>query len=317
MKSLNIVRKIPRNFLVLLLGVSLFGIVLAAPPSQVTGVKVELVGDNSVQLSWDEATSDEGVITGYKIYYGKKSVTKAGELYEDNIDVADARTSYPITDLEFGKTYYFAVTAVDDQLQESENYSEEASVEIPAKKDEPPVDNTQTENQDTSNNNELQTLPPDKPEQDVNQEDQQINDQNTKPSAPVQEMDIQPPLDATNLTVDKSNLKNRSTVTLRWKKSVDLDGDVVDQVFYVKKGNGDWDNGYSIGKDLEEMVFDVDKNTNYEVKIVTVDQAGNRSAGVSQTFSTETLATSGPGMFITLAIVAVIMFFFLSFRKRS
>jgi len=68
---------------------------------------------------------------------------------------------------------------------------------------------------------------------------------------------------------------------------------------------------------LEEMVFDVRENTDYAVKIVTVDQAGNRSLGTTLTFSTTTLATSGPGMLFTLSVVAIIMFFYLSFRRRT
>ncbi len=86
---------------------------------------------------------------------------------------------------------------------------------------------------------------------------------------------------------------------------------------FVKKGNGNWDNGYSIGKDLEEMVFDVQKNKDYQIKIVTLDKDGNRSNGATATFSTETLATSGQGMIIPFAIAAIVMFFFLSFKRRS
>jgi len=263
--------KISRNFLVVILSFAFYGLSFAAtPPSQVTGVKAELVGDNSVQLSWDEATSEEGVITGYRVYFGTKSVQNEGEKYEDDIEVTGNRTSLPIENLDYGKTYYFAVTAEDDELNQSLNYSEEVSVEIPAKKDEPVIDNPEQneqpeEQQPIENPNQQETQPEAQNQEPVN--NQPENTQPEKPAAPI--IDITPPVDARNLIIDKSDLQKNNTVVIRWQKSADLDGDVTDQVFYVKRGKGNWDNGYSIGKDLEEMVFDVKKDTDYQVKIVT------------------------------------------------
>ncbi len=312
--NIKLLAKIPRNFLIFALSIGVCGMAFAAtPPSQVTGVKAELVGDNSVLLSWDEATSEEGVITGYRIYYGTHSVQKEGEVYDDEIQVTGDRTSYPIENLDYGKTYYFAVTAEDDELNQSLNYSEEVSVEIPAK----PEEETTTEPEETETPAQETEQPTATTQQPEQAEPQQIPEttEPEKPAAPV--IDITAPVDATNLVVDKSDLKDHSTVTIRWKKSADLDGDVTDQMFFVKKGNGNWDNGYSIGKDLEEMVFDVQKNKDYQIKIVTLDKDGNRSNGATATFSTETLATSGPGMIIPFAIAAIVMFFFLSFKRRS
>lgn len=297
--------KFPRNFLALLLAFSFYGLSFAAtPPSQIAGVTAKLVGENSVSLSWDEATSEEGVVVGYKIYYGTTSVQNEGEYYDDEVEVA-AQTSYPIENLTPGNTYYFAITAMDDELNQSENYSEEVSVEIPAIKVEEPI----IEDPIIENPQEEEVINP------IEEETaEEIIEEPEKPAAP---LDITPPAEVTNLVVDKSNLKNKSSVSLSWKKSANLDGDIADQIFYVKKGNGNWDNGYSIGKDLEEMVFDVNKDTNYKVKIVSVDTEGNNSNGTTISFSTESLATSGPGMIIPLAAVAIVMFFYLSFRRRS
>lgn len=300
--------KISRYFLALALSISFFSPVFAAPPSQVTGVKAILVGENSVSLSWDEATSEEGVVVGYKVYYGTTSVKDEGEVYDDEIEV-EAQTSYPIENLTSGMTYYFAVTALDDELNQSENYSEEVSVVIPQGEtpiiEKPVTKDPVIEDPIVQKPEEVIEKPVEKPV---------VIEEPEKPAAPI---DIIPPAEAQNLVVDKSTLKNSNSVSLHWQKSANLDGDVADQILYVKKGNENWDNGYSIGKDLEEMVLDVKKDTNYKIKIITVDESGNRSNGVSISFSTETLATSGPGMIIPFAIAAIVMFFFLSFRRRS
>ena len=85
-----------------------------------------LAGDAT--LSWDPpaTNSDETALTdlaGYKIYYG----TASGS-YTDNIDVGNV-TTYQLTDLTDGLTYYFAVTAYDTSQNESD-YSNEVSKTI-------------------------------------------------------------------------------------------------------------------------------------------------------------------------------------------
>ena len=57
----------------------------------------------SVTLAWDP--NSEPAIAGYKLYYGKASGT-----YESVIDVGN-QTTYSISGLEEGKTYFFTVTA--------------------------------------------------------------------------------------------------------------------------------------------------------------------------------------------------------------
>ncbi|MFO8084917.1 MAG: thrombospondin type 3 repeat-containing protein, partial [Desulfobacterales bacterium] len=58
-----------------------------------------------------DASSDERVI-GYKLYYGKS------EEFDTVIDLGN-NTSYDLTDLESGVTYYFAATAYDGFVNES------------------------------------------------------------------------------------------------------------------------------------------------------------------------------------------------------
>lgn len=278
-------------------------VIAATPPSQVENVKAEIINETSINLSWDEAQSEEGIIVGYKIYFGKVSVKNEGESYTDEIEV-ESRTLYPMENLSPGTRYYFALTALDDELNQSVNYSEEIFIDLPGTA--PSISQI------------IQTIEdPVIIEEEVVQEivnQPEIIEEPRNASAP---LDIMAPIDASNVLVDTSRLKESDSVSLRWQKSVDLDGDAVDQMVYVKKGNGNWDNGYSVGKDLEEMVLDVEQDQNYQVRIVTLDTEGNSSIGITVSFSTETLAESGPGMLIPLGIVAIAMFFFLSFRRKS
>ncbi len=72
----------------------------------------------SVTISW--LPNGEQDLAGYKIYYG----TQSG-IYSNIIDVGNV-TSYEISNLADGTTYYFAVTAYDISGNES-SYSEEVS----------------------------------------------------------------------------------------------------------------------------------------------------------------------------------------------
>ncbi len=76
-----------------------------------------------VILQWDANTETD--LAGYKVYYGTVSHN-----YSDSVDVGNV-TSYMIAGLVEGQTYYFAVTAYDNQNNES-SYSNEISYTIPA-----------------------------------------------------------------------------------------------------------------------------------------------------------------------------------------
>ncbi|MDH3325053.1 MAG: hypothetical protein OEL89_05425, partial [Candidatus Peregrinibacteria bacterium] len=127
-------------------------------------------------------------------------------------------------------------------------------------------------------------------------------------------LDVRPPVDAQNLKYDSSRMQE-GVIVLTWEKSLDFDGDVLDQVLYTKKGTGQFDAGYSIGKDVETLDFAVEENQNYEVRIETIDRNENRSIGTTLTFSTS-LAKSGPESVIAIAIALMIGWGFL-FRKKE
>lgn len=89
----------------------------AGAPSQVTGL-IAYGSDKRVTLVWDAATDDK-LVKNYKIYYG-------GDVKELNQTAVtkDASTTWYIPNLENGKEYFFAITAMDDEGNESTLRSE-------------------------------------------------------------------------------------------------------------------------------------------------------------------------------------------------
>jgi hypothetical protein len=90
-------------------------------PSDVENVQA-VAGDEEVTLTWDVATDNVGVVN-YKIYYGTEEITKAGDIYEFGPISTGDTVTYTVTGLTNGITYYFAVIAVDEAGNESDDYS--------------------------------------------------------------------------------------------------------------------------------------------------------------------------------------------------
>lgn len=86
---------------------------------------------SQVTLAWDQ--NPEPDIAGYKVHYGTSTRN-----YEHRVDVGNY-TSCTISDLQEGTTYYFAATAYNSQLNESD-FSEEIGYTIPIPS--PPSDPT-------------------------------------------------------------------------------------------------------------------------------------------------------------------------------
>jgi hypothetical protein len=76
---------------------------------------------NSIILNWDPVT--EADLAGYKLYYG----TSSGS-YDKATDIGKV-TSYEVTGLVAGETYFFALTAYDKAGNEGE-FSQEVSITI-------------------------------------------------------------------------------------------------------------------------------------------------------------------------------------------
>ncbi len=93
-------------------------------PDEVQDV-VAVPGSGEITLSWSEA-EDDGVVVGYKIYYGTQSVQSDDVFYDEELLVS-AKTSYTLKGLQNGVEYFFALTAIDDEENESDTYSLEAS----------------------------------------------------------------------------------------------------------------------------------------------------------------------------------------------
>ncbi len=86
-------------------------------PSDVFGV-IAYGSDKKVTLVW-EAASDDSKVTNYKIYYGTDPLN-----LDKNVTTKDATLTWYVPNLQNGKEYFFAITAIDDQGQESLEQSE-------------------------------------------------------------------------------------------------------------------------------------------------------------------------------------------------
>ncbi len=90
---------------------------LAGLPSTVTGV-IPYNSEKRVTLVWDAAKDDKG-IKNYKIYYGS-TLNQLNQV----VTTKDASTTWYIPGLENGKEYFFAITAIDTDGNESAARSE-------------------------------------------------------------------------------------------------------------------------------------------------------------------------------------------------
>src|SRR5262249_17275924 len=77
----------------------------------------------SISLAWNANTETD--LSGYTVYYG----TSSG-VYPNNISLGKV-TTYTVTALTAGQTYYFALKAVNTSGQSS-GYSAQVSATVPA-----------------------------------------------------------------------------------------------------------------------------------------------------------------------------------------
>jgi hypothetical protein len=90
------------------------------PPTEVFGL-IAYGSDKKVTLVW-EAANDDVNVNHYRVYYGLDPMNM-----DLVVDTKSAATTWYVPNLQNGKDYYFALSAVDDQGLESINRSEVAS----------------------------------------------------------------------------------------------------------------------------------------------------------------------------------------------
>jgi hypothetical protein len=95
----------------------------AGVATQSTGLNV-LATDHSVKLSWNPSPS---VVVGYRVYRSLQS----GAFYTLLTSTVVSGTAFEDLAIEKGKIYYYVVTAVDAQSNES-SYSNEVFALVPS-----------------------------------------------------------------------------------------------------------------------------------------------------------------------------------------
>jgi len=283
------------------------------PPNEIQNVKAT-AGDGFVTLEWDRGTDPDGVVVGYKVYYGTRAVSSENDKYADEIDVGNVLT-YKIENLTNGTPYFFGITGIDDENIEGETYSVEVSATPVAPETETPSSPAPEEvtpapqevtppaTETPAPIEEEVVTPPEETTPPAVQPEGAFEGP-AYPAAPVDEV---APLDASGLAVDSSRLEKENIVVIHWTPSPNIDGDAVDQVLYTRRGTEVWDSGYSLGMDLNSLELEVDQDQNYEVKVVTVDKSGNESQGTTLSFSTA-LSATGPGVTGTVIALSVALF---------
>jgi hypothetical protein len=96
----------------------------AGPPVAPTNLVTSIEGDVSIDLNWDSNNS-ECDFSHYNLY---RSETSGGPYTQIDTELID--TAYTDTDLVSGITYYYVVTAVDFDLNESDNSNEASETAI-------------------------------------------------------------------------------------------------------------------------------------------------------------------------------------------
>lgn len=86
-------------------------------PSVVSGL-IAYGSDQRVTLVWDAAT-DNGLIKNYKVYYGMDV-----QNLDNEVITKDASTTWYVPNLKNGEEYFFSLTAIDDEGNESSVKSE-------------------------------------------------------------------------------------------------------------------------------------------------------------------------------------------------
>ena len=115
---------------VFVLALPAFAELKTTPELDVEGLKATAL-NASVKLDWDPLAYSDGTLKGYVVWYDTVAAADNGDSYANRLpatgDLGNVNT-YTVPGLENGKQYYFAVTAVDTNGVESQNWSIPANV---------------------------------------------------------------------------------------------------------------------------------------------------------------------------------------------
>jgi hypothetical protein len=98
----------------------------------------------------------------------------------------------------------------------------------------------------------------------------------------IEEVDVTPPENITDLLLSYKAQLEKFTVMLTWNPSANTAKDLVDQILYMSLDRGNqYDTGKSLGPSVSATdVESLEAGTEYTFKITTKDDAGNESTGV-------------------------------------
>jgi len=123
--SLSKMKSMISVFGIIFIGISQVFAQTGSLPGNASDLKAESF-DQKVKLTWTAATDPDGTIKGYTIYYGNNSVGEDNNNnYDDSVEVDGNKTEFEVNNLINGVKYFFAMTATDNDGNESPYYSDE------------------------------------------------------------------------------------------------------------------------------------------------------------------------------------------------
>ncbi len=231
-------------------------------------------GNGQVTLQWEPASDNVGT-TGYKLYYGTTSLAEqqnsnsSDRKEYDTFKKVDNVTQATIDGLTNGTKYYFALTALDAAGNESEYFSPESSA-TPQTGGSPTTGSSSgSGNSNTGNANSAL------PAANTNSTVDNANSSTGNPTTGSNTAEV------SDFTVTENN----NTLNFSWKPN--SSSAVIDQMLYTSKDNGTtYDSGRHLGTSSSYTMTSYLPTTSYAFKLVTRDQNGSESKGVTTTITT-------------------------------
>jgi len=103
---------------------------IAAAPSSVSALQAEFRDSGGIAVSWEKLEDEE--VAFYRVYYSANSILENEGIYDDFESTEGDRSVYVFDSLTPDSDVYVAVLAVNTEGEESEFFSEEILIHIPA-----------------------------------------------------------------------------------------------------------------------------------------------------------------------------------------